>query len=125
MFNHLKQLLLMVKAFTKPREGRKARIKRHLDEIWQGSNEARRDYDWIPLYFRYRQHDEANTVDDKTWSDLEIEEVFARIDRTTSVIDRQYLYSLLRIYNNDNFDQEKQKRHTLYSLFRTDEIFRE
>jgi hypothetical protein len=86
MLNHFRQFLLMVKACAKPWDGRKARVKRRLDEIWQGTNEVRRDYDWISLYFRYRQPDEPDTVDDKTWSDLEMDEVFARIDRTTSVI---------------------------------------
>jgi hypothetical protein len=46
-------------------------------------------------------------------------------DRTTSVIGRQYLYALLRIYDNDNLDLEKQRRSALYSLFRTNEDFRE
>jgi hypothetical protein len=120
--------MLMVRACAKPWGGSKARIKRRLDEIWQGKCEVRRDYDWIPLYFRYRKNDERDaidTVDDKTWSDLEMDEVFARIDRTISVIGRQYLYAILRIYNNDNIDLEKQRLNALYSLFRTDEGFRE
>jgi hypothetical protein len=125
MFNHLKQFYLMLKTCSKPWHVRQARIKRRLEEIWQGKSEVRRDYDWIPLYFRYRQPCEAETVDDRTWSDLEMEEVFARIDRTTSVVGRQYLYAILRIYNNDNSDREKQRRNALYSLFRTDRNFRE
>jgi hypothetical protein len=125
MLNNFGQFWLMVRACAKPWDGRKARIKKRLDEIWLGKNEVRRDYDWIPLYFRYRQHNEPETVDDKTWSDLEMDEVFARIDRTTSVIGRQYLYAILRIYNKDDFDVEKQRRSALYSLFRTDEVFRE
>jgi hypothetical protein len=125
MLKRFGQFLLMVKARAKPWEGRKARTKKCLDAIWLGTNEVRRDYDWIPLYFRYRQTDEANTVDDKTWTDLEMEEVFARIDRTTSVIGRQYLYAILRIYNGDNFNLEKQRRNALYSLFRTDKDLRE
>lgn len=125
MLNYVKQFLPMFKAFAKPWEGRKARIKNRLDEIWLGKNEVRRDYDWIPLYFRYRQPAEPDTVDDKTWSDLEMEEVFARIDRTTSVIGRQYLYAILRIYNKDDFDHKKHRRSDLYSLFRTDADFRE
>ena len=119
----LNEFWLMVKACAKPWDERNARIKKRLDEIWRGINEVRRDYDWIPLYFRYRQPDETNTVDDRTWSDLEMDEVFARIDRTTSVIGRQYLYALLRTYNED--DPGLRKRSALYSLFRTDREFRE
>jgi hypothetical protein len=125
MLNNFKQFLLMVRACAKLWDGGKARNKKGLHEIWQGKNEVRRDYDWIPLYFRYRQDDELDIVDDKTWSDLEMDEVFAKIDRTTSVIGRQYLYAILRIYNDDNSNLEKQRRNTLYSLFKTDEVFRE
>jgi hypothetical protein len=125
MLSHFKQRLLMLKAHKKLWKSRKSRLKRHLDEIWQGTNEVRRDYDWISLYFQYRQPDEKNTVDDKTYSDLEMDEVFARIDRTTSVIGRQYLYANLRIYNKDNFDQEKRRRNAIYSLFKTNADFRE
>ena len=116
---NFKQFCLRFKAYAKPWERREAGIKRLLDKIWQGTCEVRRDYDWIPLYFQFRQPDEANTVDDRTWSDLEMDEVFSRIDRTTSVIGRQYLYALLRIYDNDDLGLEKQKRTALYSLFRT------
>jgi hypothetical protein len=125
MFNNFGQFWLMVRACAKPWDGRKAQIKKRLDEIWRGKKEVRRDYDWIPLYFRYRQLSEPETVDDKTWSDLEMDEVFGRIDRTTSVIGRQYLYAILRIYNKDDSDLEKHRRSALCSLFRTDEVFRE
>ena len=52
-----------------------------VEEIWQEKNEIRSDYDWIPLYYRYRESNEPDTVDDKTWADLEMEEVFARLPR--------------------------------------------
>jgi hypothetical protein len=120
-----KQILSMIKMFAVPWADRKGRIKKRLDEIWQGKSAIRRDYDWIPLYFRYRQAGEPDTVDDRTWSDLEMEELFARMDRTTSVIGRQYLYATLRIYDNGSSDPEKLRRTALYSLFRTDADFRE
>jgi hypothetical protein len=122
----LKQILFpIVKKAVNPWERREARIKKQLDEIWQGKRDVRRDYDWIPLYFRYRRPDEPETVDDKTWSDLEMEEVFARIDRTTSVIGRQYLYAVLRVYNNGDLDREKQTHAALYALFKSDADFRQ
>jgi hypothetical protein len=111
--------------FPLPWAGRKERIRKHLDDIWRGKNEVRRDHDWIPLYFQYRQAAEPDTVDDRTWSDLEMEELFARMDRTTSVIGRQYLYAILRIYDRGDSDSEKQRHIGLYSLFRTNAQFRE
>ena len=125
MSSILKHPSPMITAGTQWYEGRKARIRKTLNEIWQGKNEVRRDYDWIPLYFRFRQKDEPHTVDDRTWADLEMDEVFARMDRTVSVIGRQYLYANLRIYDSDDVELEKQRRNSLYTLFRTDAAFRE
>jgi hypothetical protein len=122
---NFREIWFTLKSYANPWENRKARTRKHLADIWNGTNEVRRDYDWIPLYFRYRQPSEVNTVDDRTWADLEMEEIFARIDRTTSVIGRQYLYALLRIYEKDDFEVEKQRRNALYSLFRANDDFRE
>jgi hypothetical protein len=98
------------------------RIRKRLDEIRRGEAEIRRDYEWIPLYFRYRQSEEPalDTVDDRTWDDLEMDQVFARIDRTVSIAGRQHLYAMLRIYKNDPSGQEKQRLNALYSIFKTD-----
>ncbi len=39
-----------------------------------------------------------DTVDDRTWSDLEMQKVFARLDRSVSPLGAQCLYALLRSY---------------------------
>jgi hypothetical protein len=122
---NFREIWFTLKSYAKLWESRKARTGKHLTEIWKGTHEVRRDYDWIPLYFRYREPSEVKTVDDRTWADLEMEEIFARIDRTTSVIGRQYLYALLRIYEKSDSEIEKQRRNALYSLFRANDNFRE
>jgi hypothetical protein len=104
-------------------KAREARIKKDLDAIWHGQADIRRDFDWINSYFQYRRAEETETVDDKTWSDLEMEEMFARIDRTTSPIGRQYLYASLKTYCKT--DRDLEQRSKLYTLFRTDSNFRE
>lgn len=49
------------------------------------------------LYFRHRSAtDGEGLLPDKTWDDLNGEALFERVDRTSSAIGRQYLYSLLR-----------------------------
>lgn len=49
------------------------------------------------LYFRHRSAtDKEELLSDKTWDDLNGEALFVRVDRTSSAIGRQYLYSLLR-----------------------------
>ena len=121
------QSWLSIKSWIKFGERRKNRVRKHLDEIRRGESDIRRDREWIPLYFRYRQSDDPapDTVDDRTWSDLEMDQVFARIDRTISVIGRQYLYAMLRIYKNGHSDNEKQRLNELYSIFGADETLRE
>ena len=39
-------------------------------------------------------------VDDRTWSDLELDKVFVRLDRATTPLGCQYLYTLLRKYEH-------------------------
>ena len=121
------QRWLSIKSWIKYGERRKNRVRKHLDEIRRGESDIRRDREWIPLYFRYRQSDEPapDTVDDRTWSDLEMDQVFTRIDRTVSVIGRQYLYAMLRIYKNGHSDNEIQRLNELYSIFGVDETLRE
>lgn len=49
------------------------------------------------LYFRHRSAtDKEELLSDKIWEDLNGEALFVRVDRTSSAIGRQYLYSLLR-----------------------------
>ena len=126
---HVRKFLkwLPIKIRAKFGERRENRIRKHLDEIRRGNGDIRRDREWIPLYFLYRQSDDPapDTVDDNTWGDLEMDEVFARIDRTVSVIGRQFLYAMLRIYKNGRSDEEKQRLNALYSIFQTDEALRE
>ena len=108
-------------------ERRRNRVRKYLDEIRRGEVDVRRDYEWIPLYFQCRQSDDplSDTVDDRTWDDLEMDQVFARMDRTVSIVGRQYLYAMLRIYKKDPFGREMQRLNALYSIFRTDEDLRE
>jgi hypothetical protein len=123
MFEGIKVVLTAVTGKGKIWQGRTNRAVEELRALWKGQITVRRDFEWIRLYFQYRQPEGRETVDDKTWSDLEMEEVFARIDRTTSVIGRQYLYALLRTYENDI--SELRRRARLYALFRADPTLRE
>ena len=76
------------------------------------------------LYFRHRSAtDKEELLSEKTWDDLNGEALFVRVDRTSSAIGRQYLYSLLR-YDRvsgvsrceevvDGFTADKTLRHRL------------
>lgn len=55
-----------------------------------------RDLELVRLYHQ-ALGDAPGTVDDATWSDLEMEEVFQRLDRTRTWIGSQSLYRSLRV----------------------------
>ncbi|MGG7177736.1 MutS-related protein [Clostridium paraputrificum] len=58
------------------------------------------------------------TIDDQTWDDLTMNEVFTKIDRTYSTAGEAVLYTLLR---NPVMDEEKlKKREKLINLFKSD-----
>lgn len=68
-------------------------------------------FDTIEKYFRNKDHTGAfQILSDKTCNDLDFNELFMFVDRTTSKIGQQFLYNTLRTIpsNNDKFtEQEK------------------
>lgn len=68
-------------------------------------------FDSIEKYFRNKDHTGAfHILSDKTCNDLDFNELFKFVDRTTSKIGQQFLYNTLRTIpsNNDKFtEQEK------------------
>jgi len=63
------------------------------------------------------------TVDETTWQDLGMEEVFARIDRTSGFPGRQLLYHQMRTYEPDECVLTERARQ--HAIFRSDVGFRE
>jgi len=62
-------------------------------------------------------------IDDRTWQDLDLDELYYLMNRTISPIGGQYLYHLLR---TPRFDQEKlDQREKLISLLSNDKTIRE
>lgn len=54
-----------------------------------------RDIDLISIYYKTINKNTNHIVDDKTWSDLDMDEVYKRIDVTISRIGEQKLYEIL------------------------------
>ena len=55
------------------------------------------DLDLLSAYFRYRSRDSnRGALPDRTWQDLDLDDVFASLDYAESEPGRQYLYDLLR-----------------------------
>ena len=60
----------------------------------------------------------AVTVDEQTWRDLAMDEVFAKLDRTAGMPGQQMLYHQLRTYEDDL--SVLQERARQYDVFRSD-----
>jgi DNA mismatch repair ATPase MutS len=54
------------------------------------------EFDRIRLYDRLKDRDGSIGLDDKTWTDLDLDLVFQYVDRTSSRVGQQFLFHLLR-----------------------------
>ena len=64
-----------------------------------------------------------DTVDETTWHDLGMDEVFAKVDHTSSFPGRQILYHQMRTYEDDSAILAERTRQ--YAVFRSDQNLRE
>jgi MutS domain V len=103
---------------------RKKKILKELRENWGKQVKKYRNFDLILIYHDLKfnpDHDEI--VDEKTWSDLNLETLFMNLDRTTSNIGQQFLYHSIKKYekNKDILNE----RYNLFHLFRENAEIRE
>lgn len=89
---------------------------------WGEPVERERDMDLIRMYHDLVAVPEA-TVDETTWRDLAMDELFAKVDRTRSLPGRQVLYHQMRTYIRD--DARLAERTRQYQLFRREAVLRE
>jgi hypothetical protein len=83
-----------VYAVASSRRARQRLLARLRDE-WGGPRRRKRDMDAISDFFR--SHDVGPvSLDDRTWDDLLLDDVFAHLDRTESSVGQQMLYHRLR-----------------------------
>ncbi len=61
-------------------------------------------------------------VDDQTWSDLGLDDLYVKLDRAIGIPGQQVLYSRLRTYVSDDKILAERSRQT--AIFRSDAIFR-
>lgn len=64
----------------------------------------------------FRDHQPAFFIDNITWHDLEMDEIFKKMNHTYSSAGEEYLYHLLRTPINDQ--EELKKREAIISFFR-------
>jgi DNA mismatch repair ATPase MutS len=92
---------------------------------WAKPIDKYRNFDFISLFHQTISSNLNNTkiVDDKTWRDLNFDDIFAIMDRNSSSIGQQYLYHLLHNYENDK--DILNKRINLTEYFKNNSGLRE
>lgn len=102
---------------------KKKRIK-YLRDIWGKSIDKFRNFDLIGSYHSLlKSKSNEEYVDDKTWSDLELDSLFTKIDRNISCIGQQYLYHQLHKYEPD--ENLLKKRFDLITTLKNNQSLRE
>ena len=84
---------------------------------WGKIKDKARNMDLISIYYKSVRQNIPHTVDEKTWSDLDMDYVFKRVDATTCRIGEQKLYQIL---HSTNFNLEE-----LLGIDKTIEYFNE
>ncbi len=90
---------------TIKRKNKEKKIKEIIKNQWGKTRKQKRDFSVIRKLFDFlnKNLEIPFTIDDITWSDLDMDVVFSKIDQTMSLPGMQYLYYILRrpIYDID------------------------
>lgn len=109
--------LIMLKGYLDSRKDRKKFIKR-LSEQYGAKIE--REYkpgeleEHISKY--YQKHKEAQQIDDITWNDLNMDEIYRKMNYSHSLAGDEYLYYKLRTPIQDKEGLDKFEKHVLYFM---------
>lgn len=99
---------------------------RQIREEWGKKKDRKRNFPEIESFYRYSSLDGANSeifLDDQTWSDLNMNELYTHIDRTMTNPGECVLYNILR--KPLLSDQILKKRNEIIELFQNDKNIRE
>jgi hypothetical protein len=82
------------------RESQKDKLLLSLRKKWGARETRETDSAEISKYFKrvapFREQKNINTVDDRTWNDLDMDLIYGRLNQTLTIPGEQMLYSLLR-----------------------------
>ena len=98
--------------------------RKSLIENWgKPKNDKYLDFNLINQFFKNHKLPKEifQIINDNTWLDLDMDEVFRFLDRTTSKIGQQYLYYKLRTITNIS---DLKRFEKLTELFKSDETLR-
>jgi len=97
-----------------------------LREDWGKEKEKDRNFSEIESFYRYsttRHDDNDISIDDQTWSDLNMDDLYSRIERALTNPGECILYQILRAPLLS--DEILKKRNEIIRLFQTDKEIRE
>lgn len=119
----LKDILFQIKyMFSQITFNRKKEINVRLKESFGKMKDGSFDFDSIEKYFRNKDNSKTYQVlSDKTCNDLDFDDLFMFLDRTTSKVGQQYLYNKLRTINIDE-NQTKLDEHIIDELLKDSEL---
>jgi DNA mismatch repair ATPase MutS len=96
----------------------------YLRTIWGRPIDKYRNPELIAAYHHLAAEQEKQSyVDKKTWSDLDLDSVFAAMDRNLTGIGQQYLYHLMHTYEQD--ENQLKRRSALTSSLKDNQELRE
>lgn len=104
----------------------KKRLIKKISDAWGKFSESPYDLETSKLYTRFNKQREAKdyySIDDETWKDLDLNELFEVINRTITPIGSQILYDMLKHPRTSS--EELSKREKIISSFSEDISFRQ
>ncbi len=102
---------------------KKKRI-RYLRSVWGKEIEKYRNIDLISAFHNLKNNgDKEELIDEKTWTDLELDLLFEKLDRNISGVGQQYLYHILHKYEKN--EEKLKKRFNLFSVMKENQTLRE
>jgi len=100
------------------------KTRKFLHDNWGKAVQRQRDFEEISLFFR-NSPTASTHVDDKTWADLNMNAIFADIDRTFTNQGEAELYNILRTPCAPDGAQELQYRNQAIQMLRQHPVQRE
>ena len=116
---------LIYLSFKQSQKLSKAKLIIKLREEWGVSDSRLRNFSELEAQFKKHQAgiDNKYMLDDRTWNDLDMDSIYAQIDRTLTIPGELSLYSLLRRPLID--EEELNTRNQLINLFFQNQDIRE
>lgn len=112
----LSLILIAVIAYAKTKLINKVNY-RHFVEHWGNFEKRKRNFKATQKFFGLtRKEDDNFSIDDQTWSDLNMDEVFQLIDRTVTSPGEEMLYKILR--EPELKEKELLERNKVIKLFK-------